>query len=61
MMAHDIQVVLCEHLRTSQWRFWCPFCKAYHYHGAGPGHRVAHCASPASPFRDGGYILKAQA
>jgi len=25
------------------WRVWCRYCKKFHTHGAGPGHRVAHC------------------
>jgi hypothetical protein len=29
-----------------------------HVHGAGSGHRVAHCSSPASPFYRTGYILR---
>lgn len=24
-------------------KFWCPFCKRWHFHGEGDGHRVAHC------------------
>ena len=41
-------VVLCEPVGcadTARWRFKCPHCRKYHYHGAKPGHRVAHCMS----------------
>jgi hypothetical protein len=37
--------------------FWCPFCKRWHYHGIGDGHRYAHC-SVDGPLREHGYILK---
>lgn len=37
---------------------WCPFCEVWHTHG-GPdgGHRLAHCAHPASPYASTGYEL----
>ena len=56
--------VLCEPDKPTKegierWRFWCPFCNKHHSHSAGPGHRVAHCHNPESPFtQDGGYILR---
>ena len=40
-----------------QWRAWCPHCRRYHFHGAGPGHRAAHCAD--GPFKGSGYVLLA--
>lgn len=44
---------------TEYFRAWCPFCKKWHYHGPGEGHRVAHCGDESrSPFRETGYILK---
>lgn len=36
---------------------WCPYCKIFHNHGAGEGHRIAHCNSD-SPFKETGYIIK---
>ena len=36
---------------------WCFFCRAWHFHGMGNGHRVAHCHNPASPYDRWGYIL----
>ena len=36
---------------------WCPFCKKWHNHGKGEGHRVAHCGE-GSPFKKTGYVLK---
>lgn len=38
------------------WRFYCPFCKVYHLHGTGLGHRVAHCIGN-TPFSKYGYVL----
>jgi hypothetical protein len=47
-----------------QWRIWCPYCGAYHYHGAQAGHRVAHCMDApggcpreSNPLRDVGYFI----
>jgi hypothetical protein len=37
--------------------FWCPWCRRWHLHGVGEGHRAAHCAK--GPFVETGYILKA--
>jgi hypothetical protein len=37
---------------------WCRYCKKFHQHGQGDGHRVAHCLSDASPYRTTGYILR---
>lgn len=36
--------------------FWCPYCKKWHYHGIGEGHRIAHCHN--SPYNKTGYIIK---
>lgn len=38
--------------------FWCPFCKEWHRHGKGKGHRHAHCTNPDSPYNITGYILE---
>jgi hypothetical protein len=40
------------------WKVWCNYCRRWHQHGAQPGHRVAHCRVPSSPYRTTGYILK---
>lgn len=37
---------------------WCPYCAKFHNHGAGEGHRIAHCTEEHSPFKQTGYILK---
>ena len=37
-------------------RVWCSWCRRWHVHGAGYGHRAAHCHT-ASPYRDSGYTL----
>lgn len=49
----------------------CPWCQRSHLHGSGgadqvkaggmrvaDGHRAAHCTSPASPFRQDGYVVR---
>jgi hypothetical protein len=54
----DVPVFRCTQHRTlgsSVWRFWCPWCRATHEHGAVAGHRVAHC--PDGPFKACGYFL----
>ena len=37
---------------------WCIYCKRYHFHGHGEGHRVAHCFKEDSPYQRSGYTLK---
>ncbi len=45
-------------------KFWCPYCKTWHYHGRGDGHRTAHCCDTSDsrhyekPFYKDGYIIK---
>ncbi len=39
-------------------KFWCPFCQKWHYHGYGIGHRSSHCFDSSSPFDSTGYIVK---
>jgi hypothetical protein len=55
-----IPVFSCEPYRITQWRFKCPKCRQYHYHGApggdGAGHRSSHCDKPGAFPR--GYILE---
>lgn len=42
----------------NQFAVWCPYCRKWHYHGLGEGHRIAHCNSGSkSPFEKTGYIL----
>ena len=55
-----IPVIDCERHGT-RWRFWCGYCRRYHYHSPEPGHRVAHCDNRESPYVVGGYILKGPA
>ena len=38
-------------------RFWCPFCKKWHYHGRGNGSRVEHCDFD-SPSHGQSYVIK---
>jgi len=39
-------------------KFYCDYCKCWHYHGKKEGHRFAHCISDNSPYLLNGYILK---
>jgi hypothetical protein len=41
------------------WRIWCEWCKRWHTHTAGEGHRAAHCVCRRSPYRATGYMLVA--
>lgn len=50
-------VIVCERTERGDWRFWCPHCRRFHYHGVARGHRIAHCTDPRSPFKETGYVL----
>jgi hypothetical protein len=39
------------------WTFLCPHCRRRHTHSPEPGHRVAHCDDPKSPYTERGYVL----
>ena len=43
--------------RRMRWRVWCAHCSVWHLHGAGEGHREAHCIGPDSPYWQTGYNL----
>lgn len=50
--------VLIAFRKNEHFIAWCPYCRAWHRHGAGEGYRCAHCDSRAnSPFKKTGYIL----
>ena len=36
---------------------WCIHCRRWHLHGAGEGHRAAHCTNKDSPYLKTGYVL----
>jgi hypothetical protein len=63
----ELPVMLCEEVPPTRrgavttWRFWCDYCRRWHSHGAGEGHRVAHCINQESPYLNGGYVLKLKA
>lgn len=59
--AKAIPVLLAEPnpKYPEQWRAWCPHCRRYHFHGAGEGHRTAHCTSEPPGFPDGYYLVEA--
>lgn len=54
--APDVHVIPRKDF-PSGWKFYCIFCKKYHLHGEGLGHRVAHCFSEKSPYYETGYNL----
>ncbi|SEF46611.1 hypothetical protein SAMN04487919_101274 [Bacillus sp. ok061] len=37
---------------------WCQYCRKFHHHGTGEGHRDAHCFEEDSPYIRTGYVLK---
>lgn len=53
-------VLLAFPIDEREWKAWCPFCEAWHFHGPGEGHREAHCAgtNDDSPFIKSGYVLR---
>jgi hypothetical protein len=55
----DIPIIKAERIE-GQCRFWCAFCKCFHYHSAESGHRVAHCHNRESPYDETGYVLDFQ-
>jgi hypothetical protein len=42
---------------VTYWLVWCKFCQKWHRHGAGAGHREAHCTDSASGYWERGYNL----
>lgn len=46
--------------RPSQAVGWCEYCEEVHRHGAGDGHRCAHCSIGDSGHQRFGYVLKIQ-
>jgi hypothetical protein len=45
-------------LGRSRWLVWCKYCRDWHSHGGGDGHREAHCSEP-TPYTRTGYNLAA--
>ena len=46
-----------KHNGATRWLIWCGYCEIWHYHGAGEGHREAHCVDMSSPYWKTGYNL----
>jgi len=42
---------------STRWLIWCKYCQTWHRHGAGEGHREAHCNDSSSPYWKTGYNL----
>jgi hypothetical protein len=53
-----VPVVFCERTPSNSFRFFCPYCNKYHYHGAAEGHVLAHCIAEDSPLLTTGYVLR---
>jgi hypothetical protein len=57
-MRQGRQVFLCEASPCErQWHFRCPYCRKDHYHGAGEGHRNAHCYDETPVSKTGYYVV----
>jgi hypothetical protein len=62
--TRELPVFLCEPIRSGfVWRFWCPFCRGHHEHGAKdgalPGHRLPHChTEQGKRALQSGYLLR---
>jgi hypothetical protein len=46
-----------DHDGRKVWGVRCDHCRAWHWHGAGEGHRLAYCFRPGSPYAGQGYNL----
>lgn len=51
-----IPVLAAFHASEATWEVWCEHCRAWHRHGAGEGHRAAHCSGHRIDRRTGGTI-----
>ena len=49
--------IVNEETGVVKWSVWCRYCQAWHSHGAGEGHREAHCTERNSPYVAIGYNL----
>jgi hypothetical protein len=56
-IPEGMPVIMCEIAdgNGGEWRFFCPYCRRYHRHSSGAGHRAAHCDT--GPWAMGGYWL----
>ncbi len=43
---------------NARMRVWCRYCKQWHSHGVGEGHRIAHCSNRNRKYKKTGYFLK---
>ena len=63
-LNHDAPTFTVKPWGQTQWRFFCPYCGIFHYHGRDEGnfgehrYRVAHCYKANSPLRKTGYYLQ---
>lgn len=66
MKLHSDGIPIIEVIlhKSTQVKFYCPYCRSWHYHGkvfdenGFLGHRVAHCYNEGSPYLKSGYYLK---
>ena len=59
MMADNVTIPeLDAYLdERDDYRVWCEYCQLWHIHGAGDGHKVAHCLVDNSAYHTTGYVL----
>ena len=53
----DAPVLLAYPAGEGRWKVWCDDCNRWHFHGAGEGHRAAHCDPDGYYDRSGYYIV----
>jgi len=53
VQGYKIPLIICnERTDGCGLVFWCKYCKCWHYHGEGNGHRISHCMFHESGRRD---------
>lgn len=55
-----LPVVCAVKISHKRLKFRCDYCRAWHVHGKGEGHRVAHCTDRTSPYMATGYVLRVE-
>lgn len=56
MEEKNIPTVEATKCKDGSLKFYCQYCKTWHYHGGIEGHRWAHCFTK-SPYMETGYYL----
>jgi len=61
MTVDDAPILEATPTKDGGLKAWCEYCRRFHHHSDGEGHRVCHCSNPKSPYHKMGYILKIKA